>query len=112
MVLWMGITIAISRRINRNQKTARVSCVISNRYTKLCDNPHMTASIMIAKKINAKYMLDQRYIVQATLLPPSRQTRHAAYRSKPPKTNEEIKYTVPAKWKIGSSRVTPISSIV
>ena len=39
---------------------------------------YTTASIMIARKINIKYMLDHRYIVHATLFPPTLKTRHAA----------------------------------
>ena len=36
-----------------------------------------TASSINARKMNARYMLDQRYIVQATLLPGTFHTRQA-----------------------------------
>ncbi len=47
---------------------------------------HTTASMINARKMNARYMLDQRYIFQATLLPGMRHTRHAATISIAPST--------------------------
>jgi hypothetical protein len=52
------------------------SCFLKKRHNWFLT--HTTASIIRARNIKAKYMLDQRYIVQATLLPGIFHTRQAA----------------------------------
>ena len=52
------------------------------------------ASTMNATKMKSRYMLVQRYICQATLLPSFFQTRHAPQIIHNPNTRAETRYTL------------------
>ncbi len=63
----------------------------AKRLTNRSRRHHTSASIIKARKMKARYMLDQRYILHATLLPGTLHTCQAAAIKRAPRTTAETR---------------------